>query len=327
MGTFLDTIKSRRLPGPRFPDMSSFTPTARPMRRRVHNPHVAGRQMPGYEEMEVHAPPVEETVMAAGEENAMAYPGTDPRLRVARNFNVPPPGTEGLPMRMTSEGSSTVPVGGSSMPDSATGGVPSVDEFMSGLTGEGLSTDAILARARVAGVSLDAVLRELTKSQYRPTPPPDTSVGRFRMMEAMNPPRPQPGLDITAAPPPMSPLTRPPVSYVAGRHIVNEGPAEGTFPDMVMPTPRGVPMGHSPLTPADFADTYDAEAAYFQQGPFAIQPSPPAEAMQAMLRDAASRPTNLRAAPVDISRSDTMLLDRPVARPTLRTRSSSRMMY
>lgn len=325
MGTFLDTIKSRGLPGPRFPNMASANlPIARPT-RRFHNPHVAGKQMPGYEEMEVHAPPVEETVMAAAEENAMAYPGTDPRLRVARNFNVPAPGTQGLDVRLS--GGSNVPVGGSSMPDSATGGVPSVDEFMSGLTGQGLSTDEILARARVAGVSLDAVLSELTKPQYRPTPPPDTSVGRFRMMEAMNPPRPQPGLDITAAPPPMSPLARPPVSYVAGRHIVNEGPAEGTFPDMVMPAPRVVPMGQPPLTPADYANTYDAEAAYFQQGPFAIQPSPPAAAMQTMLRDAASRPTNLRAAPVDISRSDTMLLDRPVARPRLRTRSGSRMMY
>ncbi len=33
--------------------------------------------------------------------NPMAYPGTDPRMRVENNFNIPPPGTPGLPMQMS----------------------------------------------------------------------------------------------------------------------------------------------------------------------------------------------------------------------------------
>lgn len=34
-----------------------------------------------------------------------AFPGTDPRMRVENNFNIPPPGTPGLPMVMHSQGS------------------------------------------------------------------------------------------------------------------------------------------------------------------------------------------------------------------------------
>lgn len=42
--------------------------------------------------------------------NTMPFPGTDPRMRVENNFNVPPPGTQGLPMTMHSRRSMPPPM-------------------------------------------------------------------------------------------------------------------------------------------------------------------------------------------------------------------------
>ena len=179
---------------------------------------------------------------------------------------------------------SDVPEGSSAVADS--GG--SAATFLLGLSGQGLSTTEILQRAQERGVNPDSVLRELTKPKYRPDPPQ-------QQMQA-------------------SALPRPRVPYVAGQHIPNEGPAEGTFPDMARMDSTGVSMSQPSMS-------YNDDIAF-------ANPSPPAVAMQAMLRDAASRPMGMSAAPVDIRRSDTML-DAPVRRPTSRrpSRMQSMAMY
>ena len=66
-------------------------------------------------------------------------------------------------------------------------GEMSAAEFIAQYAGQGLSTMAILGHADAAGFSRDAILRKMTKPQYRPDASPpvsDTSVGRFREMEA-----------------------------------------------------------------------------------------------------------------------------------------------
>ena len=82
------------------------------------------------------------------------------------------------------------------MPDTSMGrfretassaGEMSAAEFIAQYTGQGLSSMDILRHADAAGFSRDAILRELTKPQYRPDASPpiaDTSMGRFREMEA-----------------------------------------------------------------------------------------------------------------------------------------------
>ena len=117
-------------------------------RRRIHNPHLAGQDMPGHD-----APTAQEVIMESSDESQ-------------RN----------TPMEAT-----RVPSGGSSVPaDTSVGrmrmmeremdsGIPT--HFLTTAIQEGLSTPEILQRARRLGISQDAVLRELTKPQYRPQQP------------------------------------------------------------------------------------------------------------------------------------------------------------
>ena len=304
MGNFLNKLKSAFWRGPSIgdpspyasptsgaPDMSSGPMPLIGARRTQGGQHFSGQQMPGYEPTGPVRAAMPDTSMGrfrtmeaeeqpivqkilAGTEE-MPYPGTDPRQRVQ----------------------SDVPEGSSAVADS--GG--SVATFLLGLSGQGLSTTEILQRARERGVNPDSVLRELTKPKYRPDPPQQPNNMPF------------PGIDPRQQMQ-SSFLPRPRVPYVAGQHIPNEGPAEGTFPDMARMDTTGVSMSQPSMA-------YNDDIAF-------ANPSPPAVAMQAMLRDTASRPMGMSAAPVDIRRSDTML-DAPVRRPTSRrpSRMQSMAMY
>ena len=143
-----------------------------------------------------------------------------------------------------------------------------------------------LQRARARGIDADAVLKELTKPRYDPaqfrTPQPGTAglAPRFS--------------DGSVAEPNANRHASPEHNAVSGDKsdgwgdrqrcllyprpacllccwdgiIPTAGPAEGTFPDMVRMPQMGTVEMANPLA------VNDAEAAHFQQGPFAA-PSPP----------------------------------------------------